>query len=189
MADVECSDQGIPVTAWPRRSSEAVGDYRVFRVKRELCLDPRDNSEHSFFVIEAPDWINVVPVTTDGRIILIEQYRQGTGEVTLEIPGGMVDENESPADAAARELLEETGYRAGRLELLGRTRPNPALQNNWLHTFVARDCLATGSQKLDAAEHIAVRLVAPDEAMDLIKRGVIDHALVVAAFYLFSKTQ
>jgi len=189
MADVECSESEIPVGVWPRRSSEAVGDYRVFRVKRELCLDPRDNSEHDFFVIEAPDWINVVPVTTDGRLILIEQYRHGTGEVTLEIPGGMVDENESPADAAARELLEETGYRAGQVELLGRTRPNPALQNNWLHTFVARDCVPTGSQKLDGSEHIAVRLVAPAEALDLIERGVIDHSLVVTAFYLFKNTQ
>ena len=99
----------------------------------------------------------------------------------------MVDENESPADAAARELLEETGYRAGSVELLGRTRPNPALQNNWLHTFVARDCVSTGSQKLDGSEHIGVRLVSPKEALDLIARGTIDHSLVVAAFYLFTK--
>jgi len=99
-----------PNLLWRRGRSEQVADCRVFNVRRDFSADPRDGRVHDFYVIEAPDWINVIPLTDDGRVVLIEQYRHGTGEVSLEIPGGMVDEGESPQDAAARELLEETGY-------------------------------------------------------------------------------
>jgi 8-oxo-dGTP pyrophosphatase MutT (NUDIX family) len=163
-----------------------LADCRVFRVRRDLSADPRDGREHDFYVVEAPDWINVIPVTADGRVVLIEQYRHGSRELSLEIPGGMMDPGESPEQTAARELLEETGYGGGELMFLGSTRPNPAIQNNWLHSYVARGVRFRHEPVAEGTEQTAVRLVELESVPRLICEGRIDHALVVAAFYLWS---
>src|SRR5882724_1890722 len=177
----------IPV--WNRLDSQLIADCQVFRVRRDISVDPRNDVGHDFYVIEAPDWINVIPITRDGYVVLIEQHRHGTNEVTLEIPGGMVDAGESPVNAAGRELLEETGFSSRQIELLGRTRPNPAIQNNWLHSFVAWNCEFSQEPELDGSEHIAVRLVPLADISQLFATGAIDHALVVAEFYLFDKVR
>ena len=171
---------------WRRLGSEHLADCRVFKVRRDRSADPRDGREHDFFVIEAPDWINVVPLTDDGRVVLVEQYRHGTGEISLEIPGGMVDPGERPEETAARELLEETGYGGGELTLVGRTRPNPAIQNNWLHTYVARGVRFRAAPVFHGTEHTVVRLVPLEEVPRLIREGAVTHSLVVAAFHLLS---
>lgn len=181
----EMSRQEVASPAlWRRLGSEQLADCRVFKVRRDRSADPRDGREHDFFVIEAPDWINVVPVTDDGRVVLIEQYRHGTGELSLEIPGGMVDPGESPEETAARELLEETGYGGGELTLVGKTRPNPAIQNNWLHTYVARGVRLRAEPVFHGTEQTVVRLVAFEEIPRLIREGAVTHSLVVAAFHL-----
>jgi len=189
MSKIETSNTEIAIANWRCIASEPLGNYRVFKVRRDMSVDPRDNREHDFFVIEAPDWINVIPLTVDAKMVLIEQYRHGTKEITLEIPGGMVDDGESPDVAARRELLEETGFSAGEIQLLSRTRPNPAIQNNWLHSFVARNCVFSQMPQFDSSEHVAVRLVSFEEVPRLIANGVINHALVVAAFYSLLATQ
>ncbi len=169
--------------AWTRDSSEQLADCRVFRVRRDVSVNPRDASAHDFYVIEATDWINIIPLTTDGDVVLIEQYRHGTQEVSLEIPGGMIDAGESPEVAAARELLEETGYAASEVVKLGQTRPNPAIQDNWIHTFLARDVVYRHEPEFDGTEHTVVRLVPLAEIPTLIANGAVTHALVVVAFH------
>ena len=178
--------RGAETPAWRRAHSEQVADCRVFQVRRDRSVNPRDAREHDFYVIEAPDWINVVPLTAGGEVVMIEQYRHGTGEVTLEIPGGMVDRDEGPAAAAARELLEETGYAAPEIIELGKTRPNPAIQNNWIHTFLARPATLRQAPNFDGTEHTAVRLVPLADVPALIANGTIDHALVVVGFHWLS---
>jgi 8-oxo-dGTP pyrophosphatase MutT (NUDIX family) len=177
-------EDAAPPPAWRVERSEQVADCRVFNVRRDYSADPRDGRAHDFYVIEAPDWINVIPLTEDGRVVLIEQYRHGTCEVSLEIPGGMVDAGESPRDAAARELLEETGYEASGVTFLGKTRPNPAIQDNWIHTFVARGVERRGEPSNAGTEQTIVRLVPLDVIPSLIAEGKITHSLVVVGFHL-----
>jgi len=123
-------------------------------------------------------------LTASGEVVLIEQYRHGTEEISLEIPGGMVDAGESPRDAATRELLEETGYAATEISFLGRTRPNPAIQNNWIHTYLARGVEYRCEPTCEGTEQTAVRLVPLERIPALIAEGKIDHSLVVVGFHL-----
>jgi len=169
--------------AWRRERSEQVADCRVFRVRRDLSADPRGGRTHDFYVIEAPDWVNVIPVNERGEVVLIELYRHGTAELSLEIPGGMVDPGEEPHVAAARELLEETGYEAREVVPLGRARPNPAIQDNWLHTFLARGVTYRQEPSDDGTEQTRVRLVPLEQIPSLIAEGAIVHSLVVTAFH------
>lgn len=173
-------------SAWTRESSEQVADCRVFKVRKDLSQDPRTGRRHDFYVIEAPDWINVVPMTAGGEVILIEQFRHGTGKLSLEIPGGMLDAGESPAEAAGRELIEETGYAARELIFLGKTRPNPAIQDNWIHTFLARGCEYRHEPLCEGTEHTVVRLAPLADIPRLIREGAITHSLVVVGFHLLS---
>lgn len=175
-----------PSLKWARVESEPVADCRVFRVRRDVSASPRDARRHDFYVIEAPDWINIIPLTDDGRVVMIEQYRHGTEEVTLEIPGGMVDEGERPLETAVREMLEETGYAAHETVPLGSLRPNPAIQNNSIHTFLALGAHFKSAPVFEGTEYTVVRLVPLAEVDGLIVRGEITHSLVVAGFQLFA---
>ena len=168
---------------WERVASDEIADCRVFRVHRDRSVNPRDYSEHDFYRLEAPDWVNVIPLTSDEEVVMIEQYRHGTREVSLEIPGGMVDEDEEPRESAARELLEETGYQAPSLVALGGARPNPAIQGNWIHFFLAQNVTYKGEPQFDGTEQTVVRLVPLREVPALISDGTINHALVIVAFY------
>jgi len=169
---------------WSVVETQPLQDCAVFRVSRTRARSPRTGDVHSFYQIRADDWVNVVPVTPDGHVVMVRQYRHGCQEVTLEIPGGMVDPGESPAAAAARELLEETGYRAERVEPVGWVSPNPALFDNRLHIFLASGAERAGEITGDGGtEETSVELVPEAEVDRLVGEGHIHHALVVAAIF------
>jgi len=170
---------------WNDLETEALQDCAVFSVSRTLTESPHTGKRHSFFRIDSPDWVNVVPVTAEGEIVMVRQYRHGLRDVTLEIPGGMVDPGETPQGAAARELLEETGYRAARLEAIGSVNPNPALFGNRLFAFAAHGCERVAEVANEGTEETVVELVAPRALRRLLREGRIDHGLVMAALFYF----
>jgi 8-oxo-dGTP pyrophosphatase MutT (NUDIX family) len=170
---------------WRELSREHLQDCRVFSVSRTLAEAPDGRTRHPFFRIDSSDWVNVIPLTDGGDIVMIRQYRHGAREVTLEIPGGMIDAGETPADAAARELLEETGYRAERIEPLGSVNPNPALFGNRLHAFVAHGARRVAEIDNDEREETLVEVVPRSRVPELLRGGCVDHALVLAAFLFF----
>lgn len=172
---------------WRRVSSHVRGEFRIFRV-HEVTLERRlvDSATESppdvsAYVIDCPDWVNVVPLTADGRVVLVRQYRFGIDEVTYEVPGGVVDRGETPGAAATRELREETGYRSLRVEPVGIVAPNPAIQSNRCHMFLARDCQPVGVVELDSDEDIDVELVSRADALSMVHDGRISHALAQVA--------
>jgi 8-oxo-dGTP pyrophosphatase MutT (NUDIX family) len=175
----------LKIRPWRRLDTEMVYTCRVFSLRRDRSLSPRTGSEHDFFVLDACDWVNVVPLTGDGHVVMIRQYRHGVGDFTLEIPGGMVDaEDPSPRHAARREMVEETGWDSDDLVELGAVHPNPAIQGNRLHTFVARGALRLHEPSFDTTEETEVELVPLDAMPELVRDGTISHALVISAFYL-----
>lgn len=172
------------VEDWEKLSSEEIANFRIFKMRRDVCRSPRTGGEHSFFVLESPDWVNIIPLTPSGEVVMIRQFRHGTAAVTLEIPGGMVDAHEvDPAEAVRRELLEETGYTADEIIQIGTVEPNPAFLNNRCHTYLALNARWQQPLQLDGSEDIAVELVPLANVPGLIGNGRIAHALVVAAFY------
>jgi 8-oxo-dGTP pyrophosphatase MutT (NUDIX family) len=135
---------------------------------------------------EAGDWVNIIPVTNDGKVVFVRQFRHGTQEMTLEIPGGMVDADDaSPATAARREMVEEAGYDSPTIVSLGVVTPNPALLTNRCHTFLALDAKQIAVPTPGHFEDTIVELAPLAEVPDLIRGGRISHALVAAAFHVY----
>ena len=172
------------VEDWEKLDSELLADYRIFRVRKDTRRSPRTGDIHHFFVLDSPDWVNVIPLTVEGKVAMIHQFRHGRAQVTLEIPGGVVDpEDDTPAETARRELLEETGYEADHLVHIGTVDPNPAFLNNRCYTYLALGAHYTQEPAFDGAEDIAVEEIPLENIPELIRTGRVSHALVVAAFY------
>lgn len=168
---------------WKVVSTTRDNSYRVFSLRKDRAVSPRTGEEHDFFILESTPWVNVIPLTSENEVVMVRQYRHGLQDVTLEIPGGLVEINDSPEGAAGRELYEETGFRASNMIPLGSVHPNPAILNNLCYTFLAKDVYKAGDQQQDEKEDIEVLLRPLSEIPRLIKDGDITHSLVLVAFY------
>jgi len=166
---------------WKILSSEYLFKDLWFTVRKDRCETPMGKIIDPYYVYEFPTWVAAVPVTEDGHIVMVRQYRHALGEVCIEIPGGCVDDTDnSPQEAIARELLEETGYSFSSYEYLGKISANPSSNNNLLHMFLARGGKKVADQKLDANEEIEVVYLTIDELKQLLKENKIIQAMHVS---------
>jgi ADP-ribose pyrophosphatase len=170
------------IRPWKRIRSQPARSFRVFSIRTDTTISPRTGRKHDFYILESRDWINVIPLSDNQQVVMIKQYRHGSRKVTLEIPGGLVDAGDTPKKAAARELLEETGYQAKKWQKIGVVNPNPALFNNRCYTFLAEDIKRVTDPSPDQTEDIEVILIPLKRIPRLILNGEIDHAMVITAF-------
>ncbi|HIC34051.1 MAG TPA: NUDIX hydrolase [Pseudomonadales bacterium] len=166
---------------WQKVRSEPGPELGILNVRFDWLKHPTEDRILKRLVLESVDWINVVALTEDGRSVMVEQYRFGTGSCTLETPGGMVDAGETPLQAAQRELKEETGYSGGRWKSLGAVQPNPAIHSHLCHHFLAEGVTKNDSQDLGQGEAIAVHLYTIDQVRSAIVDGSLRHVLAISA--------
>ncbi len=171
--------------AWRERKRAPVADCRIFSVERSDAVSPFDSTEHSFYRIQSPDWAQIVAITRDQCAVLVRQYRHGCQRMTLEIPGGLVDTGEDPAQAALRECLEETGYRGTTAVSLGAVNPNPALFANRLHSFLTTDVVLERTVQNTGTEQTEVTLVPVRDLEQKLRDGEIEHGLVAATLWRY----
>lgn len=181
MARTSCGSLSRVIRPWEQLSNETLVQYKVFHVRKSRRRSPRTGADIGFFLLDTPDWVNVLPITDDGQVVMVRQYRHGCERVTLEIPGGLIDAHETdPAAAAARELREETGFEAARIEPIGVMNPNPSMMSNRCHAFLATGCRRIGDLQMDPGEDLEVVTRPLAELDGLIARGEIEHAIVLA---------
>jgi 8-oxo-dGTP pyrophosphatase MutT (NUDIX family) len=187
--DMTASKFEFTTETWQKALERVEYKTSIFALLKRDMVYPEERLEGSFYVLESADWINVIAVTPEQDIVLVEQYRFGIQEATLELPGGMVDPGEDTLLTAKRELAEETGFVSDDWQYLGKVSSNPAIQTNYTHTFLARDCSRQQSQRLGKHEFIKVHILAMSEFLGLVSKGIVHHALVLAAIaqYLLAK--
>jgi 8-oxo-dGTP pyrophosphatase MutT (NUDIX family) len=166
---------------WEKLGSRAGPEIPLFNIRLDRLRHPGSSDEFERLVLEAPEWINVVAVTTDKKIVMVEQYRFGVGELTTEPVGGLVDDGEEPLAAAKRELLEETGFGKGKWTYLGSVQANPAIHNNLCHHWLAEDVEAVQAPTPDAGEAIRVHLMTLEQVKEAIAVDKFKHPLGLSA--------
>ncbi len=174
----------MEIAKWKTIRTVTVLANRWLQVRQDTCLLPSDTVIDDYFVVEKPDVVVVFPLTPNGKVVLVRQYKHGIQDILLELPAGYVNEGELPIRAAAREFVEETGYTAQRLQQVGTLVNDPSNMTNVIHIFLAEQVSQTSAQRLDTNENVQVELVSIHELLELILRGKIKAQCSVAAIFL-----
>ncbi len=180
-SDTDDSNRHSADGSWELVHSESGPDLILFRARFDWYRNPRNGLEFKRVALQAPDWVNVVAVTPERRVVMVRQFRFGVGHETTEIPAGMIEPNEPPEAAARRELEEETGYTTERWRYLGSVEPNPAFLDNHCHTFLAEEVIKTHSPRPDEGEAIVVEELTEQEVHAAVHAGKIRNALAIVA--------
>ena len=177
----------MTIKKWETISSKMMLHLKIMELWSNERRSPTKGSDHTFYALHSNDWINVVPVTSEGKIVMVRQFRHGNQEITLEVPGGLVDDGEEPIVSASRELREETGFLSDPLTKIGAVAPNPALFNNVCHTFLATNAVQKYDIAPDGTEELEMSLHTLSEINPMIETGKITHALTINAIYWYEK--
>ena len=180
------AEQPSPLPRWQKLGARTVARTRIFDVQSVDFRHPARPRAQDFFVISAPDWVNVVALTPDRQLVLVRQFRYGTNDFSLEIPGGVMDPGEDAIAAGVRELREEPGYVGTNARLLGRVHPNPAMQDNRCHLVLVEEARREAGLDWDADEEFEIMTRPVDEVYQLAYAGGITHAMVLDALLLFA---
>ena len=171
---------------WKVLEDKVLFETSYFKLRVERCQLPDRRVMPKYYVFDFLDWVNIVPVTPEGNIVALKQYRQAAKDTFLEIPGGSIDpfSQELPQMAAERELLEETGFKGAEVIDLGAQYPNPALQSNRVHTFLAMGCKKVSELCLDPYEDIEVVELSVKEMQRRLCAGEVSHSIMMASLTL-----
>lgn len=180
------AEQPLSPQRWKKLEARTIAHTRIFDVQSVDFQHPARLKSQDFFVINAPDWVNVVALTPDRQLVLVRQFRFGLDDFSVEIPGGVMDPGENAIAAGVRELREETGYIGTAARLLGVVHPNPAMQNNRCHLVLVENACREARLEWDSDEEFEILTRPVDEVYQLAYGGGITHAMVLDALLLFS---
>src|SRR6185295_462986 len=167
------------IRPWQIIGTKPLGDFRIFTIRSDEKISPRTGRKFDFFVIDSSHWVNVIAVTPDEKLVMVEQFRHGSNTGELEIPGGVMDaEDASPVATGDRELREEPGYAGEKEQLIGKILPNPAIMSNTCYTVLVENCQPTHETHCDHREDLITRLMPIADIPGLVAAGKINHALV-----------
>ncbi len=174
------------IPEWSILRRQQVADYKIFSLHKKQVRSPRTGEIREMLALQFPDWVLTLALTRQQEVVMVRQYRHGTEKVCLELPGGLVDPDDtSPELSAQRELLEETGFTVSNIRLIGVCSPQPAILSNRCFFYVAEDAVKTRQQNLDAGEDIEILTVPLKEIQAKIESNEIDHGMVLLAFFFF----
>ena len=178
-------DSSAGPARWEKLGEKLLASTRIFDLRSQQYHHPVRGTTRDFVVIDSRDWVNVVALTPDGKLVLVRQFRFGIDAFSLEVPGGIIESGEDPVVAGLRELQEETGYVGKAARLLGSVNPNPAIQNNRCHLVLVESAQPTAASAWDHDEEIEVSTAPVEEVFTWARTGRITHALVLNALWLF----
>ena len=171
---------------WKLLNSKIEKDLNFFQVIKEKYVNPRNRKEVVFYHLKLRDWTVVIPVTKNKELVIVKQFRPGAKKYFYEFPGGLIDREESPQQAAKRELLEETGYNTEKLILLNESYPLPAFQTSKCYIFLAENVVKQNNYlKLDEGEDIEIMLLPFQKVKDLFLQNKFDNSIMALAFSLY----
>ena len=171
---------------WEVLNRRLVNDFGIVKIHTKRARSPRTDDVRDILAIDFPDWALVLAITRQKEVVMVNQYRHGIERVCLELPGGLIDpEDSSPELAAGRELLEETGYQSSELTRLGECYPQPAVLSNRCFFFLAENAEKVQEPQMDEGEDIEIKKVPLKQIPAMIEKKEIDHGMVLLAFYYY----
>ncbi len=171
---------------WAILKRERVADYKIFSVLKKQVRSPRTGDIREVQALQFADWVLILAVTPQQEVVMVRQYRHGTEQVHLELPGGLVDPDDTtPELSAQRELLEETGFKGSNIRLIGECYPQPAILSNRCMFYLAEGAVKAQQQNLDAGEDIEIITIPLKQIRAKIERKEIDHGMVLLALFFF----